>query len=52
MFAYMHKVMAGYDSRSINLVISSKNCIYCFSKDHIERSESHRVVRCMSSGRV
>lgn len=42
MFAYMHKVMAGYD-RHINLIISSKNCIDCLGKDHIERSESHRV---------
>lgn len=43
-FAYMHKVMAGYNSRSINLVFSSDNCIDCLGKDLIEESESHRVL--------
>lgn len=35
--------MAGYNSRSINLLISSNNCIDCLGKGHIENSESHRV---------
>lgn len=43
MFACMHKVMAGYNSRNINLVISSNNCIDYLGKGHLENSESHRV---------
>lgn len=43
MFAYMRKVMAVCNIRSINLLISSNNCIDCLGKDHIENSESHRV---------
>lgn len=51
MLAYMHKVMAGYNSRSINLEISSKNCIDCLGKDHIENSERHRVTDvCLIEG--
>lgn len=52
MLAYMHKVMAGYNSRSINLeIISSTNCIDHLGKDHIENSERHRVTDvCLMEG--
>lgn len=51
MFAYMHKVVAGCNSRSVNLVISSNNCIDCLGKDHTENSESHRVTDvCLTEG--
>lgn len=44
MFAYMHKVKAVCNIRSINLLIISNNCIDCLGENHKENSESHRVI--------
>lgn len=43
MFEYMHKDMVGYNSRSINQVISNNSCIDSLVKAHREKSESHRI---------